>query len=280
MTTVGVFVPSGDAHHIKTLTAFYNAVKDAGNGVFVSPVDRYVDCDVAVVFGIYKKAVPNSIARGKIIETQRRQGKPVIVIDSGYLRREAYFMVGANGLNGYAEFFNKNMPSDRWDALALPINPWRTEGTHVLVCGQVPWDASVQHLDHTGWCRSVVAKLNRITNRPIRFRPHPKANGVNYNVGGLAETSTNEMLATDFVDCHAVVTQNSNAATDALLAGIPTITMEKGSMSWGYTGHDLTGIEDPLMLDRRQWACDLAFSQWRSDEFGKAWEHLKEGLEL
>jgi hypothetical protein len=80
----------------------------------------------------------------------------------------------------------------------------------------------------------------------------------------------------DLKGAHAIVTFNSNAAVDAVIAGIPAFAMDQGSMAWDVTEHDLARIEQPIRPDRDQWAAELAYTQWTQDEMarGWAWHHL------
>jgi hypothetical protein len=271
---------SGNPVHDRVLTAFYQGVDlTSGNTVQLLDVHKPLPCDLAVVFGIRKEKVPLSYPRGEIIRRQREAGKPVVVLETGYIKRgdgpEDYYAAGLNGLNGRADFRNKGRATDRWNKLGVPLTPWSQHGIHILVCGQVPWDASVQHHDHIGWIRQTIAKINALTSRHIVFRPHPMARGVNYGPLHGCSIST-QPIEEDLKGCHTVVTFNSNAAVDAVIAGIPAIAMDPGSMAWDVTEHDLTFVELPKRCDRDQWAADLAYTQWNLDEMsrGWAWSHL------
>lgn len=271
---------SGNPVHDAVLTAFYGGVPVHSNlTAQLLDVHKPLPCDVAVVFGVRKEKIPISYARGEVIRRQRESGKPVLVLETGYVKRgdgpDNYYAAGFNGLNGRADFRNANMQHDRWKKLGVQLQPWSNHGIHILVCGQVPWDASVQHHDHIGWIRQTVAKLNAFTARHIVFRPHPLARGVNYGpLHGCVVSS--QSLEEDLKGAHAVVTFNSNAGVDAAIAGIPVFAMDQGSMAWDVARHDLSDIEQPIRPDRDQWAANLAYTQWTQDEMarGWAWHHL------
>jgi hypothetical protein len=80
-------------------------------------------------------------------------------------------------------------------------------------------------------------------------------------------------IANEFKDCRVAVTLNSSVAVAAVMAGIPTITMDEGSMAWDVTGHSLDDIRTP---DRRPWAHALAWTQYTDDEIkeGLLWDYL------
>lgn len=273
-----VFTPDAPADHVATLTAFAEGVsQDPDIDVQTRPLSKgYDDCDIAVVFGVGKTKIPQSWARGRVIYEHRYRGKKdVIVLERGYVRREEYFCAGWNGLNGLADFRNRGMPDDRWRALDVPLRPFRdsTPTDHILVCGQVPWDATVQHTNHAEWCREVVGRCReRAPNRPVRFRPHPLTRDYDYGVE-CSEADWDE----DVKSAHCVVTFNSTSGALAVLEGIPVFAMDPLSVAWDVAGHDLGDLEAPPKPDRGQWAADLAYAQWAVEEMraGKTWEHLK-----
>jgi hypothetical protein len=104
--------------------------------------------------------------------------------------------VGWDGLNGRADFCNKDCSSDRFEKLKIPIKPWRENGDHILVCGQAFYDSSLFHLlrqpknshefmemQGTGcpygsfyvdWIIDTLKKIRKHSDRKIVFRHHPK----------------------------------------------------------------------------------------------------------
>lgn len=263
---VGVFTPEeADRHHDTVLKAFANGIMETGDECFVEHVERYKPCDVAVVFGVRKRAVALSRYRGDIIDLHKKLNKPVVVIDSGYVKRDRYYMVGLNGLNGRADFKNHSCPSDRWASLGVPLAPWREDGGHILVCGQLPWDAAVEHVNFQAWANETIERLKATTDKEIRFRQHPK----------MAAVPMRE-LAEDLANAHAVVTFNSNSGVDAAIAGVPVFAADEGSMAWPVANKSFSWIDAPIRPEREQWAHNLAYAQWTVDEMkeGKPWRHL------
>ena len=237
--------------------------------------DRYEASDVAVVFGVYKAAVQLSYLRGEVIARQKILGKKTIVIDSGYVRRgdakDSYYSVGLNGLNGRADHRNKNCPSDRWDALGVELQPWR-DGQYVLVCGQVPWDANVQHINYLEWVYNAIAEIKANTERDIMFRPHPKAP---LEIRGVLP-STGKAIADDLAGAYLTVALNSNSLVDSVIAGVPVFGADSGNMVKDmYDSQFLSvAVKNPYKPDRTRWAYNLAYTQWRPDEMGEAFRRL------
>jgi hypothetical protein len=144
----------------------------------------------------------------------------------------------------------------RWEGMGIDLVPWRQRGSRVVLCGQT--ESYSPHWPRIeDWYKTVPA---------THFRPHPAGSSPN-----LLPT------AFDFSDCKAAVVLNSSVAVKAVMAGVPTITMDEGSMAWDVTGHSLDDIRMP---DRRPWAIHLAWTQWSHDEIreGKPIAHLFEGI--
>lgn len=280
--TTKIFVPSDNAEHWKVLEAFMTGVRACGEPVTMHSVNEYEECDVAVVFGVGKKNVPCSYARGQVIENQHMLGHPALIIEKGYVNRDEYYACGWNGLNNRAQFRNNGSPPDRWNELGTTLKPWRRTGSTILVCGQVPSDASVQNTDIIKWCAETVRTLVReVPGKQIVFRPHPLARNRTPDMIG-AKTSTRP-LAEDLADAACVVTYNSNTGVDAIIEGIPLYVADEGAMAYDIASKELTSAFMPHPKIVEQWAHDLAYTQWTLAEMreGKPWLHLtRTGVEI
>jgi hypothetical protein len=209
----------------------------------------------------------------------------VLVLERAYVRRDEYYAAGWDGINGWADFMNQDCEPDRWDALDVRLHPaeHRAEGP-VLLVGQVPWDASVQHTDHLAWLADTVSAIRRYTDRPVRLRPHPLARAYTPLVFGTEMSEGT--LEEDLAEAVAVVTFNSNVGVDAMVAGVPTFFADAGSMVRDVAERNLALLGNrtlpPLSPGRPQWAWDLAYAQWTRDEMreGLAWRHLRLGLDM
>ncbi len=98
------------------------------------------------------------------------------------------------------------------------------------------------------------------------FRKHP-----------VASNPTTRPLARDWRDCGLAITLNSSIAVDAVLNGIPAVTMDEAAMAWDVTSHSLACVVRP---DRRSWVRWLAWTQWHHDEIraGEPIKHLFEAI--
>lgn len=233
----------------------------------------YEESDIAVIFGMFKKDVPISWARGIAFAKQREKNLPVVVLDSGYINRGDgpydYYSVGLNGLNGRAEFHNENSPRDRLDKLNLEVKPWK-DGKFIILCGQVPWDASVQNVNIMEWYDKALDAIANNTDKPVIFRPHPRAKM--HCPKGLPRS--NATFAEDCKRAHCFITYNSNSAVEAAIRGVPVFAFDKGSMAYPIANKDFGDLNKPIKPEREQWLRNLAYAQWKPEEMREAWQHL------
>ncbi len=237
-------------------------------------------CDLAVMWAFKKKA-------------ERDSGRRSLIIERGYVgdRFGMWTSCGFDGLNGRADFRNANSPKWRWDALCeiegkhhlggKLMQPWRTrghEGDYVLIMGQVEGDASIANVRINDWYRTVALRLRHAGLRAA-FRAHPLSSNIPV-IPGLNAMSRDVKLDEAIRNAKWVVTYNSNSGVDAMLAGVPVVAVDEGSMVYGLAGKN--PFIPPPMLDRTQWARDIAFAQWTLEEIrtGQMWDHLKAGMEL
>ena len=271
--SVNVYL-SGDSIHDRVLQAFYDGCPSEKRFL---RVEHYEPSEVGVVFGVSKRAVPYSQFRGKVISEQTRLRQKVIILETGYVNRgdeeTNHYACGFGGMNGRGDFRNQNSPPDRWRKLGVNLKPWRgiSGENYVLLCGQVPWDANVEHIHMDEWIVESHKRLCRRTDRKILFRPHPRALG-RLRINGLPE-HTGPIV---WDEVHAVVTYNSNTAVEAVINGVPAFVDDIGSMALPVSSRSLYDIESPWYPARERWAQDLAYTQWTPNEMrnGEAWSHL------
>lgn len=261
---------SGNPVHDMVIKSFYEGCKAEKQ---LLRFEEYKPSEIAVVFGVFKSKVPASYPRGYVISEQRKNNLDVIVLETGYINRgdghNHHYAAGYNGLNGRADFRNANSPPDR--SLGVLLNPWKS-GENILLCGQVPWDASVEGTDHIQWLMDAAKSIRYYTDRPIVFRSHPLC-----NVGSIpGATKSTASLKEELEQAFAVVTFNSNCGVDAALAGVPVFAFDEGSMVWNIANRFWENLEKPVHQDRGQWLNDICYAQWTPQEMqnGDTWTHL------
>lgn len=193
----------------------------------------------------------------------RKRGHEVLVMERGYLGdRFAWTSLGWNGLNGHASFPEVEASPNRFDSVAS-LKPWKRGGDYVLILGQVPNDASLQGRNMMPLYADWAMKAANSYEAPVHFRMHPKAleKGHRQLVPGTVASSGSLDEALD--RALVAICWNSNSAVDAVLAGVPTVTLDKGSMAWDVTAHRIGDLHRPA---RETWAHRLAHRQWSLDE--------------
>lgn len=202
--------------------------------------------------------------------------RPVLIVEAGFLGKRAVegASLGWNNICGLADYCNAEVPGDRakaWGHLLRPCRPF--SGDYVLIMGQCAGDASWGERDPLDWYAEARDLLRQATSLPVLFRPHPRARaltGWNMTTGTLEE---------DFASAAGVVTFSSTSGVDAVLAGVPTIAMDRRSMVYGLVPHK-PPFEELHEARRQRWLERLAYCQWTPEEFadGTAWDHIKAGL--
>lgn len=180
-------------------------------------------------------------------------GGPYLLVDRcsfGDTNRFVSLVWNGHGRRGQ-HYEPENPGPARWAQIGVPIRSWKPAGSRVVLCGQTE-SYSPNYPNLHDWYRGVHA---------THFRRHPAGT----NPTGLPE-------AGDFADAIAV-TLNSSIGVQCVLDGIPTITMDEGSMAWEVTGHALQEVKK---VEREPWAWRLAWTQWSHQEIqeGTPWAYL------
>lgn len=269
---VGIVVAHHAAHQIAAADALQAGMAAHGDTAQIFHADAdfmaHTSFDAVCVWGW---------RRGK---AYRDLGYQVLVMERAYVGdRFKFTSLGWNGLNGRAQWPDNESPS-RWEQhFSGLVKPWRTpvgQPRYALLLGQVPSDTACRGIQLESWL-SIVAQRLRMMGRQVLFRPHPRAPAV--NVPGVC-TFPGRSLAEDLAASEFAVTFNSNSGVDAVLAGVPTVAHDCGSMAWEVASHSVD--ERLVMPDRNAWAHRMAWRQWLPEEIaaGLAWPHVKGALRV
>lgn len=189
----------------------------------------------------------------------QRQGRGWFYGDHAFFGRKQFYRCARNAM----QFDGAEGDDDpaRFRRFKIPVQDWRHRGSHVLLC---PNSASfLTRHGASNWISDVRRVLAAHTDRPIRLR--------------WKKDAELRPLAADLRDCWAVVTFTSNAAVEAILAGVPAFcTAACAGLTMGSA--NLQEIETPLMPEGRlAWASRLANNQWTLAEMqaGMLWSALR-----
>lgn len=195
--------------------------------------------------------------RGQVLH---KRGHDVLVFERAYLGDRFFWTSLAwNGLNGRGDFKLPSKMTGKRFKDNYTLKPWRDGGSIITIMGQVPGDMSLMGKDLTALYEDLAIKLKLYYGRDVYYRPHPHGK-TNFRPRiPVLDGDLEEALSEAFL----VVTYNSNSAVDAVVNGIPALSLDIGSMAYEVTGHD---IQERIFPDRTKWAHKLAHCQWSPDE--------------
>jgi hypothetical protein len=218
----------------------------------------------------------------------KEHGQRLMYFDKGYYHREfekrkdfLFWRISVDEQQP-TEFISKAKQSpDRWLHLGREMSPWRAKRAkgHIIIANQSEKYHQFYDLPHpTKWVEDIAEELRQYTDRPLWYRPKPSWRNKK-KITGLRYCET-QPLSELFPGCHALITHASYICVDALLNGIPTITLGP-AVTESICSKSLSEIEDPVMAsdsERLQIMANLAWCQFTVKEWasGFAWKNVKE----
>lgn len=183
-------------------------------------------------------------------------------LDNAYFdgTRQKYFRVTKNLLqhNGVGE-----SDCTRFNALGLPVAPWRKQGRQIVVIEQSSSFMSMPGGYEGNWLDNLLPKLEKLTKRELVVRRW-----------GRDKAKAANTLAQDLIDAHALITWSSAAAVTSIMTGVPVVALGQ-SCAEPLSG-SLLDLEQLPMPPRYTWLGLLADNQFTLEEMrsGQAWEFL------
>lgn len=183
-------------------------------------------------------------------------GASVLIVENAWLGPEEkeshHFAICRNHHNGAGSWYIGEEPRTKFEC-----KPWRSDGTHILILPQRGMgEEGVRQ--PPGWERTIESRLRHMTDRPIKFRPHPgiRPHPANYAKVGLD-------------GCWACVTWASGAGIKAVVAGVPVFHelrewIGAAAAKWGFSD-----LEHPYLGERDTMLRQISWAQWTADEIAK-----------
>ncbi len=206
---------------------------------------------LAIVYGILRGC-------GDIMKAAEEAKQDYLYIDHSFFKQTrsnadefGYYRCIKNGRYHHPI---ADMPSDRFEQLDIELKPWRTHGDHIVVVPISTFVAEYEGIDGREWLRRTVATLVRFTQRDIIIKPK----------------DTDQSLAETLKNAHALVCLDSNAATEAIISGIPVFCSKQNAAA-PVADEVLNMIETPQMPHREQWAYNLAYQQFTLAEIASGY---------
>lgn len=210
----------------------------------------------------------------RLADRFRHAGAAVVVTENAYVSPPGTASMYALSRDGHCGAGRFPAPSDssRLEALGVNLQPWRSDGKHILVAMQRGIGSREMASPHD-WHNKVAAKIQTMTKRPVKIRQHP----------GNKAHSRGPALADDLRNAWAVVVWSSTVGVHALAAGVPVFY---AAPHWICAGAALPFsrfsmyAESPMCDDSARLAAfvRMAWGQWHYSEIATG-EPLKGVLE-
>lgn len=150
-------------------------------------------------------------------------------------------------------------PADRWERLNIQPRPRKHTGRKILIAAPDVKPCQVYGIELEEWLNTTITRIKANTDRPVEVRQR--------------DPNRQRRLANDFSealeDVYAVVTYNSNAAVEAVLAGVPVFVGAPVSAALPVANKDLAKIDNPWFPDPdlvQAWCRHLAYGQFHNNE--------------
>ena len=225
----------------------------AGNNAVPTSTDDFVyesSQDPIVLRGILKY---------KIMHRCWEDGRDFYYVDTGYFgngRWKEWHRIVKNDIQ-HSKIIPR--PADRFKKFNKEILPWKKDGRKILVALPDEKPCRFYSTDLDTWTYNTVEQLKKYTDRPIEIRSRaPRRED-------RVLSNTLQQALDD--DVFALVTFNSNAATESIFHGIPAFVLAPTHAASPVSLQDITQIETPLYAENRyEWACHLAYGQFHISE--------------
>ncbi len=214
--------------------------------------------------------------RRTVMDAYLAKGLPVIFLDKGYIapqraaHRISHWRIAVNGTQPTSYMMRTERPADRLDLIReeFHLSKPHKGASNIVIAGS----STRYHVFHglpepDVYAAQLVEDLKRFTDKPVIYRPKPKSKGVG-PVEGAGFDHNPVVRRAYLTEAYAVMTHGSNAAVDAVLAGVPVFVL--GDHPASHMGKRWPNeIMSPKFIrhdEREVWLRNLAYCQWGFDE--------------
>ena len=212
--------------------------------------------------------VLRGILKHKIMKQCWETGRDFFYIDTGYFGNERT-NTNPNGWKYWHRVVKNNLqhgeiilrPADRFEKFKKTIHPWKKDGRKILIAAPDEKPCKFYGIDKQTWLDQTIDLIKQHTDRPVEIRERAPNRIDRIKNSTLLEALDNDVFA--------LVTFNSNAATEAAFYGIPTFTLAPSNAASPVSLQDITKIDSPYYPEddkRFMWACHLAYGQFHVSE--------------
>lgn len=199
--------------------------------------------------------IRNTINNEIPIQQRINNNYPFWFIDSGYTnflgKKKIWHRLCRNHIHHTKDFI---APVDRLHMFDVFPKQWREGGSKILLIEPGDYICKIFNINKNEWVESITSSLRELTDIPVVTRE--KANK-------KVRTNLYKELLDD--DYYCVVNFNSNAATEAIWAGVPVITLG-GHITRSVSSTKLKHINNLHKPNLANWLCTLSYSQFTYEE--------------
>lgn len=200
----------------------------------------------------------------RLLDLAIAQGRDYYYGDHAFWGRGHYYRVTRNGVQFQpsAADLARARPH-RLRLLGIDISDWKRDGRDVVICPNSDVYMARYGLSAAQWANDVAGQIAAVSDRPtiIRWKAQTKL----------------RPLRCDLQSAHAVVVFSSNAAVEALVAGVPVFVLAPWASARPLASADVAQIDTPIYPDDRlPFLWSLAEQQFTLAEIatGLAWRAL------
>jgi hypothetical protein len=248
------------------LQAMLNSLKQFGHEL----AENSMDADAALVWSVLWHG--RMAANQRAYTHYRSLNRPVIIADIGALYRGSTWKIAINNLSAqghYGHLIDLDWDRPKKLGISLAINLSRNSA--ILIAGQNPKSLQATDLGSMeAWATKKYNELREVTDRPIFYRPHPRAtlyeNKLHKDlkiINPKPVPDTYDHFDMHF-DYHAVVNHNSGPGIQAAISGTRPI-VDVSSLAHPVS-IKLDNIEQPYTLDRDQWLVEICHTEYTLEE--------------
>jgi hypothetical protein len=279
---------------VKSLAVFPDQVSLAGRDVYADfarstgwqLAENSWQADAAVIWSVLWNG---RMAKNQTVyEHYRKQKKPVIIVETGVIKRNQTYKVCVNDTDRYGRFWNISDDTDP-DRVYRMLGHYDQirGGDKILICAQNPfsrnwkkWQNEDANETVEDWVRTRVGWARSWTDRPIEIRPHPRHS---LKIPELQDLIVDPQytvqddtdLVRVFEDCFMVVNINSYPGIQARLHGLKTHVHHSSLAALDKT-YDLHDDSHDRWLDF------ISRTEFTQDEIrsGFAWDRIRYAVDI
>lgn len=151
------------------------------------------------------------------------------------------------------------------------LKPWNKNGKNILLCPPSKKISDLYKFNLEDWINRITKKIRKFSDREIIIRRKPLSRKVRTHYDTIQSALDQDIFI--------LVTFNSISAVDAIIHGIPTLTLGKNAAS-NLSIQNIEDIENPIYPERKKWLHNLSYHQFHLDEIknGIAWNYLEKEI--